>query len=59
MIRFLYYKGYIDMLPIKELNILKEDIEKDYNQGVIEPHQYELLTEKINNKININKIVYI
>lgn len=59
MLRFLYYKGYIEILATKELTVLKEDIENDYNNGIIEPHQYEFLTEKLNKRLNSNKIVYI
>lgn len=59
MLRFLYYKGYIEILPINELNKLQEDILNDYNNGTIEPHQYEMLTEKITSKFNTNKVVYI
>ena len=59
MLRFLYYKGYIEILADKDLSVLKEDIEHDYNNGIIEPHQYEFLTEKLNKRLNSNKIVYL
>lgn len=59
MFRFLYYKSYIDILDLDMLLELKNDIAKDYNDGILEPHQYEYLNNKLNKKLNNNKVVCI
>ena len=62
MLRFLYYKGFVDLLDINMLHELRKDVNKDYKEGLIEEHQYNHLKERIYNKINNtnkNKIAYI
>lgn len=59
MFRFLYYKSYIDILDLDMLLELKNDIAKDYNDGILESHQYEYLNNKLNKKLNKNKVVCI
>lgn len=59
MYRFLYYKGYIDTLETNRLIELKKDISHDYEHGILEPHQYEYLTEKLNKKMNKKKVICI
>lgn len=59
MFRFLYYKGYIDILDEEMLLELKKDIYSDYKKGILEPHQYEYLNEKLKKRTDKNKIIYI
>jgi hypothetical protein len=59
MFRFLYYKGYIEILDTDMLLELKKDINKDYKQGKLEPHQFQYLEEKLQLKLNNNKIICI
>lgn len=59
MFRFLYYKSYIEILDTHMLLELKQDIEKDYVNEVIEPHQYEYLSKKIKEKLNKEKVACI
>ena len=59
MFRFLYYKGYIEILDIEMLLELKKDVAKDYKSGNLEHHQYEYLTTEINKKLNNSKVVCI
>lgn len=59
MFRFLYYKGYIDILETERLLELKEDISNDYENGVLEPHQYDYLAEKLNKRMTKNKVICI
>lgn len=56
MFRFLYYKGYIDMLDINKLTELRRDIIKDYKNGFIEKHQYDFLIKRLNKKLNKLKV---
>lgn len=56
MFRFLYYKGYIDMLDINKLTELRRDIIKDYKNGIIEKHQYDFLIKRLNKKLNKLKV---
>lgn len=59
MFRFLYYKGYIEILDIDMLLELKKDINNDYEKGILEPHQFNYLEEKLQSRLNNNKIVCI
>lgn len=59
MFRFLYYKGYIEILDIDMLLELKKDINNDYEKGILEPHQFNYLEEKLQSRLNDNKIVCI
>lgn len=59
MFRFLYYKGYIDILEVDMLLELRKDIEKDYKEKIIEKHQYKYLIEHIDKKLNTYKIACI
>ena len=59
MFRFLYYKGYIEILDIDMLLGLKKDINNDYEKGILEPHQFNYLEEKLQSRLNDNKIVCI
>lgn len=56
MFRFLYYKGYIDILDINMLTELRRDIIKDYKNGIIEKHQYDFLIKRLNKKLNKLKV---
>ena len=59
MFRFLYYKGYIEILDIDMLLELKKDINNDYEKGILELHQFNYLEEKLQSRLNDNKIVCI
>lgn len=59
MFRFLYYKGYIEILDIDMLLELKKDINNDYGKGILEPHQFNYLEERLQSRFNNNKIVCI
>ncbi len=59
MFRFLYYKGYIEILDIDMLLELKKDINNDYGKGILEPHQFNYLEERLQSRLNNNKIVCI
>ena len=59
MFRFLYYKGYIEILDIDMLLELKKDINNDYRKGILEPHQFNYLEERLQSRLNNNKIVCI
>ena len=59
MFRFLYYKGYIEILDIDMLLELKKDINNDYEKGILEPHQFNYREEKLQSRLNDNKIVCI
>ena len=47
MFRFLYYKGYIEILDIDMLLERKKDRNNDYEKGILEPHQFNYLEEKL------------
>lgn len=59
MFRFLYYKGYIEILDTDMLLELKKDINNDYEKGILEPHQFEYLEKKLQKKLNHSKIICI
>lgn len=59
MFRFLYYKGYIETLNVSMLLELQKDIENDYIQEIIEPHQYEYLNKKLKENLNKKKVACI
>ena len=59
MFIFLYYKGYLEILDIDMLLELKKDINNDYEKGILEPHQFNYLEEKLQSRLNDNKIVCI
>lgn len=59
MFRFLYYKGYIETLNVAMLLELQKDIENDYINEIIEPHQYEYLNKKLKEKLNKRKVACI
>lgn len=59
MFRFLYYKGYIETSNVAMLLELKKDIETDYINEIIEPHQYEYLNKKIKENLSKRKVACI
>lgn len=56
-IRYQYYSGYIEILNGDILYELKKDIEKDYNEGILEYSQYESLIKRLDKKIKLNKFI--
>ena len=56
-IRYQYYSGYIEILNGDILYALKKDIEKDYNEGILEYSQYESLIKRLDKKIKLNKFI--
>ena len=56
-IRYQYYSGYIEILNGDILYELKKDIEKDYNEGILEYSQYESLIKRLDKKIKQNKFI--
>ena len=56
-IRYQYYSGYIEVLNGDILYELKKDIEKDYNEGILEYSQYESLIKRLDKKIKLNKFI--
>ena len=56
-IRYQYYSGYIEILNGDILYELKKDIEKDYNEGILEYSQFKSLIKRLDKKIKLNKFI--